>query len=401
MTEPYLTDGLPGTGGMIKMTPDDFRVEEIPLYTPCGDGEHLYIEIEKRNLTTHDLLRKAAETFSVSERDIGYAGLKDSKATTRQTISIPLVSPDKAGTLEDENITVLSAVRHRNKLRLGHLQGNRFTIRILDTAPDAEALAKPILKQLASIGVPNRFGRQRYGSLGNSHLIGRALLNQDYESACRLIVGDPEIITNERWKQAASLFQAGQVVEALAAIPGHCRYERQILRKLESGRTAKHAVKSLPRSILRLYLSAYQSFLFDRIVTMRLATIGDVWAGDFAFKHENGACFFVEDAAADNLRAKEFEISASGPIYGYKSTLSRGQSGIIEESLLENEGLTLNDFRLGGGLDMPGERRPLRFPLHSPLLSSEDDNCLTLSFSLPKGSYATSVLREITKKPGE
>lgn len=398
MTEPYLTADLPGTGGVIKETPDDFRVEEIPLYLPCGDGEHLYINIEKKNLTTHDLIRKAAAVFSVPERDIGYAGLKDARATTRQTISVPLVSPDKAKQLDDENITVLCAACHRNKLRLGHLQGNRFDIRIAETVVDAETKANAILEKLIAKGVPNRFGRQRYGSLGNSHLIGRALLKQDHDAAIRLIVGDPEVITNERWRQAATLFQCGQVAEALAALPGHCRYERQVLRKLDSGRSANQALKSLPRSILRLYLSAYQSFLFDRVITMRLTTLDTVWPGDFAFKHDNGSCFFIEDATTENIRTKQFEISASGPMYGYKSTLARGQSGIIEESLLESENLCLDDFRLGGGIDMPGERRPLRVPLQQPLLHGENDD-LRINFSLPKGSYATSVLREIMKTP--
>jgi tRNA pseudouridine13 synthase len=399
MPEPYLTADLPGTGGIIKESPDDFRVDEIPSYSPSGEGEHLYIEIEKRNLTTLDLLRKAASVFSVPERDIGYAGMKDARATTRQTISIPLVSPEDAGKLADENITVLSAIRHKNKLRTGHLLGNRFSIRIREVEEDAENKARAILAQLVAKGVPNRFGRQRYGSLGNSHLIGRAVINQDYDAAVKLLVGDPELITNERWKLAATLFRNGQLTESLAALPGHCRYERTVLRKLEAGKSTKQAIKSLPRSILRLYLSACQSFLFDRVVTMRLATLNSVWEGDFAFKHDNGACFFVEDEQVEDARAKRFEISASGPLYGYKSTLSRGQSGIIEESLLESEGLKLDDFTLGGGLDMPGERRPLRVALQAPLLSSEDGDLL-LSFSLPKGSYATSVLREITKSPG-
>ena len=398
MTEPYLTTNLPGTGGLIKETPDDFLVEEIPLYLPCGEGEHLYINLEKKNLTTHDLLRKAASLFSVAERDIGYAGLKDARATTRQTISIPLLAPDKAEQLNDENITVLAAVFHKNKLRPGHLQGNRFEISVGSPDPGAEAKAKTVITKLEETGVPNRFGRQRYGSLGKTHLIGQALLKQNYEAAVSLIMGDPEIITNERWKQAATLFHNGQITDALAALPGHCRYERQILRKLDAGRSPKQAIKSLQRSILRLYLSAYQSFLFDRVVSMRLATLDTVCQGDFAFKHDNGSCFFVEDSDAENIRAKHFEISASGPMYGYKSTLARGQSGIIEESLLENEGLSLNDFRLGGGLDMSGERRPLRVQLQQPLMRVDNDD-LFITFSLPKGSYATSVLREIMKTP--
>ena len=185
MINNYLTADIPGTGGRIKETPDDFQVEEIPLYLPSGEGEHLYISIEKKGMTTHQLLRRCAQIFSVNERDIGYAGLKDSNATTIQTISIPLLDPDKAKNLEDENIRVLSALRHNNKLRPGHLAGNRFIIQVAAPAEDALQWAQQVLEILHKKGVPNYFGPQRYGVLGNSHLIGRAILQDDHEQTLR------------------------------------------------------------------------------------------------------------------------------------------------------------------------------------------------------------------------
>jgi tRNA pseudouridine13 synthase len=396
----YLTARFPGTGGSIKESPEDFLVEEIPLYAPCGEGEHLYVEVEKRGLTTFDLLGRLSRALGVSEREMGYAGLKDARATTRQTVSIPGVRPEQVERLEMEGVRILCARYHRNKLRPGHLAGNRFVIRIRNVREGALETARDILHVLQNVGVPNRFGEQRYGALGNSHEIGRALLKQDFEEAARRIVGDPASIQNERWRQGAERFAAGDLSGALSVLPGRFRDERKMIHVLAEGRPAKEAVLGMPRKLLRLYLSAYQSSLFDRLVAMRLSSLDVLWQGDLAWKHDNGACFVVEDPAAEQPRAERFEISPSAPLFGYKVTLARGQAGLLEESLLEKEGLQPKDFRLQGGLGMEGERRPLRVPLAGAEVHREGEDLL-LAFGLPKGSYATSVLLEVMKsEPG-
>lgn len=392
----YLTAALPGTGGTIKEVPEDFLVEEIPLYAPCGDGEHLYLTVEKCGITTFDLLQRLAKALGVRDRDIGYAGLKDARATTRQTLSLTGVTVDQALALDLEGIRILGAVRHRNKLRLGHLAGNRFTIRVRQVEADALERALGVLQVLQDVGVPNRFGEQRYGSLGNSHLIGCALLRGDYVSAATHIVGDPAAISNERWRQGAEAFAVGDYDTALAALPARFRDERRMIQILKEGRPAKEAVFAMPRKLLRLYLSAYQSSLFDRMVDMRLATLDRLWAGDLAFKHDNGACFFVEDPEVEQVRADRFEISPTAPLFGCKLTMARGAAGLLETALLDKEGVQPEDFRLGEGLTMEGERRPLRVPLNAAEAHRDDDS-LILSFALPRGSYATSVLREVMK----
>ncbi|NOR49469.1 MAG: tRNA pseudouridine(13) synthase TruD, partial [Desulfuromonadales bacterium] len=115
MTE-FLTSKLPGTEGIIRQQPEDFQVEEIPLYEPCGEGDHLYVSVEKCGLTTYDLLRELAKALNCKERDLGYAGLKDARAITRQTVSVPLRKPDDVKGLEIPGVTILSACLHRNKL---------------------------------------------------------------------------------------------------------------------------------------------------------------------------------------------------------------------------------------------------------------------------------------------
>jgi len=309
---------------------------------------------------------------------------------------VPLRKPEDVKGLEIPGVTILSARLHGNKLRPGHLAGNRFQIRIHQ--PDQEGLsrAETILGVLQDIGVPNRFGEQRYGSLGNSHRIGRAILRNDFDAAIREIIGDPKEINHEGWKLAAEAFHAGDLKTALEKLPRHCRPERRLLEMVQEGKIPRKAVLAMPRKLLRLYLSAYQSCLFDRLVDMRMASLERIWPGDLAYKHVNGACFLVTDPEVEQPRADSFEISPTAPLFGYKSKLAKGQAGLLEQSLLDKEKLNLEAFRLSGGLAMEGERRPLRVPIQAPECIREKDSLL-VTFSLPKGSFATTVLSEIMK----
>ncbi|APG24141.1 MULTISPECIES: tRNA pseudouridine(13) synthase TruD [Syntrophotalea] len=392
----YLTANFPGIGGTIKTSPEDFLVEELPLYPACGEGDHLYLEVEKRGLTTFELLKRLARALQVNERDMGYAGLKDAQATTRQFISVPGCPEERALALDLDDIRILSARRHRNKLRLGHLAGNRFTITVRQVDHQAREKALDILHVLQMAGVPNFFGEQRYGVLGNSHRIGQAIVRQNYAEAIAQIIGDPEKITNPDWQHAARLFCAGRLSEAVAALPRRMRHERDLITCLQQGACAEKALRRLPAKLLRLYLSAYQSHLFDRLVTMRLDSLDTLWPGDLAYKHDNGACFLVTDPAAEQPRADRLEISPSAPLFGYKVKLAESQAGILEQALLSKEAIDLKDFRIGTGLSMPGERRPLRIPVAEIDARQESDQ-LILSFVLPKGCFATTVLREIMK----
>jgi tRNA pseudouridine13 synthase len=392
----FLTAALPGTAGTIGDSPTDFFVEEIPLYEPSDEGEHLYLTVEKQGLTTYDLLNRVAAALGARERDLGYAGLKDARAVTRQTISVPGVRIETGLGLRIPGVQVLSARLHTNKLRPGHLAGNFFRIRIFGTADRAVQRAEAIFQQLQDQGVPNRFGRQRFGVLGNSHRVGRALLQKDFTTAVAEIIGEPEKIVHPAWKMAASAYRDGDYELAITSFPKHCRNERQLLEQIVKGRSHRQAVHGMPRKLLRLYLSAYQSALFDRLVLMRLDSLGTFLSGDLAYKHVNGASFIVEDPAVEQPRADQFEISPSGPLYGYKVRLAEDQAGLLEHALLDKEQLQLKDFRLGGGLSMEGARRPLRVPLLNPLVTAVTDG-IQVSFQLPKGSFATTVLHEIMK----
>ena len=391
----YLTADIRGTGGVIKEIAEDFVVEEIPAYEPCGSGEHCYLTIEKQGITTLEAIRRIARRLNVPERDMGYAGMKDSVGVTRQTISVQRINPEDVAGRGVDGVRIISAVRHTNKLKLGHLKGNRFLIKVRGvTSPDAAGSVLDVLQQR---GVPNYFGYQRYGAQANSHLIGAAMLSRDWRGAVDHLIGEPEAVRDEQWRAAISAYRQGDIVAALRGMPGHCRSEHDVLQRLASRPDAwEKAFSAVHPRLRKLYLSACQSYLFDRVVELRLAEIDRVMPGDLAWKHVNGACFLVEDVAAEGPRAAQFEISATGPMFGCKMKYPAGAPLELEQQVLTEAGIQAEQFDLGGGLRMEGERRPLRVPLGEPAFRVEADTIL-LEFSLPRGSYATSVLREITK----
>lgn len=393
----YLTEDVQGIGGTIKETPGDFIVEEIPLYVPCGEGEHTYVELEKTGITTLEAIRRIARFAGAQERDLGYAGMKDAAGITRQTISVPRIPPEKFSGVELPGLRVISAKRHRNKLKLGHLSGNRFTIRICNPAEEALEKAEKVLEVLCRRGVPNYFGPQRYGAQGNYPQVGRAILLGDYRAAVDAVMGSAAAIHDEGWKRAIELYHQGDVSKSLDYLPRHCRTERDILLRLEKKPDAfDRAFHSVHPRLKKLYLSAYQSSLFDRVLDLRLPRLDTVIEGDVAFKHSNGACFIVHDADAENARAETFEISATGPMFGWKMKLPEGPSLDLERQVMTDEGLALEQFDVGGGLGMEGERRPFRVQVNEPAVRM-DERSLIVTFSLPRGSYATVVLSEIMK----
>ena len=143
----YLTADVPGIGGVIKQRPEDFLVEEIPLYEPCGEGEHIYLMVEKRHMPTFEAMGVVANHFGVRHEAVGYAGLKDKHAVTRQVLSVhaPGKRPEDFPMIQHDRMAVLWADLHTNKLRQGHLKGNRFSIKVRSTDMSKALHAKRVL----------------------------------------------------------------------------------------------------------------------------------------------------------------------------------------------------------------------------------------------------------------
>ncbi len=410
----YLTPDLPGTGGTLKQRPEDFLVEEQPLYEPAGEGEHLYLYIEKKGATTLDLARRVAKAFRVKRRDVSYAGLKDKHAITRQLISVwrpGTTNADDAEGLERFShypyAHVLWVDRHTNKLRRGHHGGNRFVIYVRDVEPTAVLRAKPILDRLTHAGFPNYLGEQRFGYRQNSHLLGRRLLHRQYQPFLDELIGGPRDDEHEDIRAGRAAYDAGDITLALDKIPGSLRAERQALDALRQGKTPEQAAHAVDRTQRDFLVSAAQSAVFNAALDRRLraGTLRQLLPGDLAWKHDNRSCFAVDadTAATENAdagRVKSLEVSPSGPLWGHGMTQPAAPVLDDELAALADAGLSPDDFADQRHLSTDGTRRPLREKLIDPELSGGVDEhgpYLRLSFTLRRGTYATVALREITK----
>lgn len=338
---PLITPDLPGTGGALGGS-DDFEVEELPAYLPRGTGQHLFVWIEKREMTTPAAVQSLASALRVQARSIGHAGLKDRSAVTRQWLSI-----EGDGSLETrlaraelpDRLRVLVAARHENKLRTGHLRGNRFRAVLRGCQPDGLARARAVLAALEQRQLPNYYGPQRFGRRGDNASRGLALLRGEGRRP---------------------------------------RDKRQY----------------------RLLISSLQAQLFNEFVARRLRdrTLHTVLDGDVLQKRDSGALFVSEQRELDQKRLQRGEIALTGPICGPRAVAPRSGSDAEawEAEMLDRLGVSHDAFRRFGRLARGG-RRPLTVKIEQATAMPTGDGGIELRFSLPAGSYATVLLREVSK----
>lgn len=398
---PYLTRDFPGIGGSIKQRAEDFFVQEIPIYEPSGEGEHVFAEIQKVNLTTFEAINRIAAALRISNRDIGYGGLKDARAITRQIFSIPGTTEAAVMNLKVPDLTILWAARHGNKMRLGHLKANRFAIKIRDVKPTDVIKLRPVIAELARRGMPNYFGEQRFGRRNDNDKLGAAYVRGDHKAVLSQLLGTPDpAVDDAETARARAAFDRSDLPEAMRLLPRNMGMERRVLHRLIKTHRPSSAVWSIDEKLRRLWVSALQSRLFNEIVAKRIDSLDRLMPGDFAYKHENGACFLVEDAAAEQPRAEAFEISPTGPLIGFRVSMPQGEPLAVEQEVFAAHGLAPADFKRAGSLRVKGDRRPLRVqPTDVDLAAGVDEHGphVTVAFTLPAGSFATMLLRELMK----
>lgn len=324
--------GTPETRGVIRSCPEDFVVEEIPRVSPEGEGSHLWLWVEKREANTDWVARELAKVAACPHRDVGYAGLKDRHAITRQWFSVPAGEGTEQRFIgsEIEGVTLLESHRHTRKLKRGTLNGNRFQLTIRDLQGDVAQTAQR-LEQIRAGGVPNYFGPQRFGHGG-----------QNVQQGLKLLKKRARLNRNKR----------------------------------------------------SIYLSALRSFLFNHVLTERLRnnTWNTIIAGELAMLDGTQSIFPCEipDQEIED-RCKRLDIHPTGPMPGEGGTQPSGDVAELEREVLANwpELIdVLNSQRV------QASRRALR--LHPAEMQWEFANdSLELSFVLPPGAYATTVLSEV------
>jgi tRNA pseudouridine13 synthase len=339
-TPPVLHPELLPIGGKVGPEPEDFTVDELPAYAASGKGEHQYLRIEKRLLTTPELVRRLGRALDVNDRDIGYAGLKDKHAVTTQWLSVVTKATVSLELDLGPGARVLEVARHDNKLRTGHLLGNRFGITLLGVHDDALERAHAIVSRLRADGLPNYFGAQRFGHAGRNL---------------------PDAL---RW-----LARGGR---------GRSRFEQ------------------------KLFPSVIQSEIFNRYLSARFELGRDrLLLGEVVRLEGAGAMFRVDDLAKEQPRFAAKDLHLTGPMLGPKMRPAAADALALEQRIVSE--LQLDEARLAAlGRNAPGTRRDLFAPL--PDLAVEavtvrGTHGLRLSFTLPAGGYATEVVRQLTHEP--
>ncbi len=333
---PFATGDLPAVTGVLKHVPEDFYVEEIPSYAPSGEGEHLYVFFEKRGMNTPDATRAIAQRLGARAEEAGWAGLKDRQAVTRQWASFHHAATPPLDHFEIEGVRVLEISRHVNKLRTGHLRGNRFTLKLRDVPAAHDARVVDAIQFLRAHGMPNYYGSQRFGHEG-----------RNLSGAVRWLVD------GER--------------------PPH----KPFLRKL--------------------FASTLQSALFNVWLGARVRTglLAAAVPGDVMRKEDTGGLFECESAEIDGPRVASWEISATGPMFGSRMRVATLAAKAAEDQLAAAWGVTTAHFarakKFGEGARRVARVRPEAFRMDRV----GDD--LVLSFELPKGSYATVLVSELMK----
>jgi tRNA pseudouridine13 synthase len=334
---PYLTATVPSLAGRIRHDPEDFRVEGIAAYPPSGEGQHLFVQFEKRGLTTPQAVERLARALGVAPRAASWAGMKDRHAVTVQWASFDGATPEAAANLEVEGVRVLTVARHHRKLRTGHLRGNRFRIVVRDVPLERIDEVSQGLDTLQRTGMPNYYEAQRFGHGG-----------RNLDVAVRWLAGN--------------------------APPPRDRLQRK-----------------WDVSVLQSWL--FNQVLADRVTTGALAT---ALPGDVMRREDSGGMFVCESPEAEQERLDRWEISPTGPMFGPKMTWPQHEVLARELRVLEEAGMApahIESFGRAG----PGTRRPLRVRPTDVRMEPVPEG-LVLAFELPAGSYATALLRELFKE---
>lgn len=400
--ECYITS-TPGMGGEIKAEPEDFYVEEIAEFNLSDEGDFLIIRVEKKNWDTLNFARVLSNALGISQKRISFAGTKDKRALTVQYFSIYGVKKEEIErvNLKDAKIEVIGYARRA--IQLGDLLGNFFRIRVYGCR-DGE-IFQETRNELMEKGTPNFFGLQRFGSIRFiTHEVGKLILQNNYEEAFWVYVAKPFEGENEEVRKIREiLWETRDAKLGLRELPKYLRYERNLLQKLREGKSEEEALLSLPKNLKMMFVHAYQSYIFNRLLSERIRQFGSLKTleeGDFAcyltFKTRPtfSDCSEVEvNEARVRFLVKERVASLALPLVGYDTKL-KGWSRIALDFLSEDN-LDLSSFKTKHKeFSSSGSYRPADTLIEHTGLSFTDS---TFSFYLPRGCYATVFLREFLK----
>ncbi|MDW8040052.1 MAG: tRNA pseudouridine(13) synthase TruD [Nitrososphaerota archaeon] len=431
----------PGIGGVIRRFSEDFIVEEVLVDgakadvlpnaetqtekgNPFSTYRYLLCVLVKRGWDTFQAVKAIARQLGISEKRISIAGIKDANAVTAQHITIERATAEDVQKIRVKDLEVRPLRYFHVKLSPYHLLGNQFRITTRAINYSETAIRKRISNVIAEIqtvgGVPNFFGHQRFGTIRPiTHLVGKALVKGDFRKAALLFLAKPSPNEHPQSRIAREeLWKTQNFKKALEAFPKNLHYERLMLKHLaKKPEDFIGAFRRLPTKLRVLFPQAYQAYLFNKILSRRVAQglpLNKAEVGDYVIEVEplgrpNASKYKVvsEETASEINRAMETgKMILALPLAGFKQALSQGVQGENEKAVLEEEGVSLKDFKIKKfpELSLKGELRAAisrvkEFSLHE--ISGDETtprkNKVVMSFMLYRGSYATVVLREFMK----
>jgi tRNA pseudouridine13 synthase len=426
--ELYSTD-FPGIGGKLKTRFEDFIVEEISenqttlnvqdwsessetAQVVKGElNRFVTFTVQKMGLSTMDVAHIIAASLKISRTHVTYAGLKDKRAITTQSLSVPSKVVESLRTLELSRIAIRDIHYTRNPIQIGDLWGNRFSILIKDITSDCES-ALEIVDQLRERPILNYFGVQRFGVIRpNTHLVGKALIKRDFEDAVRLMLCatseyESEELTKVRLEISENLTPTEKMIESF---PEDMGYEKAVMKELmKHPGDYERAIIKIPPRVLTLQVHSFQSYIFNRLLSRRVSfglSVDSPEIGDFLIKldetHSGRDTWLYVTETSLEERQRQVETGEYGlalPILGYSTRLPSVKQSELVKQIMKDENVKLTDFRNPKmkSLDSAGGLHLASIKLPDLDVSCSDDGLLA-RFSLRKGSYATIVMREIMK----
>jgi len=420
--ECFYTADTPGIDGKLRAIPEDFIVIEKPLLPDRYDnGLYSIIEITSRNWETNLLLKDLSKKLHISRKKITFAGTKDKRAFKTQYMSIK-APPTEILKLDINNVKIKFLYKSNKPIKIGDLIGNIFDVKVRNISLEKKELNKR-LKKIESIikktrGFPNFFGIQRFGIIRPiTHLVGKSIIRGDFKQAVKHYIASPTEHEKEPERKARAFFQETEdFKEAIKLYPDHLHFEKAILNKLiETNGDYIEALKTLPFNLLTMFVYAYQSYIFNKILSERIkrdiplnrAIGGDVIIplGKNGFKEGEFIPVTDKNINKVNQEIAKGRACVTGLLVGYDPVFANGEMGEIEHKIIEKEKIYPRDFIIP---DMPflsssGSRRSLLAPLADLEWRVENDSinegklCVNFKFELFKGCYATSLLREFMK----
>ena len=403
-----------GTGGRIKAFAEDFVVDEISSYPPEKEGEYVIARVTSTNWETNRMVRMMSRSMGISRERIGFAGTKDKRAVTSQLMSFKC-SPEVVSKINLKDLDIKVVGRSARPMRIGDLIGNSFRIKVRECDVPGDEIARiceAVRSELGDRGgFPNYFGVQRFGTIRPiTHRVGEALVRGNTEEAVRIYLSAPSEFEDETVTEARERLADGDYSEIVKDMPKNMDFERTLAQHLsENPGDYAGAISSLPSNLQMMFTHAYQSYIFNMMLSERMTRglpLDMPIEGDTVIPKDADGIPLHEkpvkvtgkniDLAMKQVRTGRAFVAIT--IFGSDSTFSEGEMGDIERKVMDSERIKAEDFLVVGlpNCSSKGSSREILCPIGDLDVIMDNDG-YTASFSLPKGNYATCVMREFMK----